>query len=61
MKRQEVKQGVKVSDIWYGDWGFGIIESVKKTQFIVNFSIQGRVTFDYPHAQFLKIENNGKP
>lgn len=55
MVKKDIKKGLKVYDRWFEDWGFGIIEIVKKTVVKIRFENAGLITFDYPHVQFLEI------
>ena len=53
MKRDEIKEGVLVTDKMFG---LGKIKDVKKTVFTVEYSKpHGDVKYDYPHARFLHV------
>lgn len=58
MKVADLKEGMKIQDRWYPDWGVGTVTKVLKTVVYIDFTIRGPEKYDKSHVQFLEHESD---
>ena len=51
----KLRQGQKVKDIWYPEWGVGRCVKALKTRWHIQFQDGETRVFDRPHLQFLSL------
>lgn len=61
MKFDDLKEGTKVVDTWFWNYGVGAVTKKLKTVVYIMFTHAGLIKYDRPHAtQFLKEHKHAK-